>query len=191
MQRLREGEKKLQVLDSQNLEIKAGTRRLFVYGVFLVVLGVLAIMAPRISGIAVQLMLGWLLVLAGIAWTMYASHARSWGSGLWEALVGILAVMGGVIIIARPLLSLEILTWMLAVYFIATGVLKLALAFELKPTRGWGWTLFNGVISVFLGAIVMRQWPFSGLWLVGTMVGIDMIFGGFSLMRLSSAAREG
>jgi len=174
-----------------NLVLKEGSRHLFVYGVLLVVLGVLAIMAPRISGIAVELMLGWLLILAGIAWTMYASHARSWGSGLWEALVGILAVIGGVIIIARPLVSLEILTWILAVYFIATGVLKLALAFELKPTHGWGWTLLNGAISVLLGVIVMRQWPFSGLWLVGTLVGIDMIFGGFSLIRISSAAREG
>jgi len=173
-----------------NLALKEGTRHLFVYGVVLVVLGVLAIMAPRISGIAVQLLLGWLLILAGIAWTMYASHARSWGSGLWEALVGILAVIGGVIIIARPLLSLEILTWILAVYFIATGVLKLALAFELRPTQGWGWTLFNGAISVFLGVIVMRQWPFSGLWLVGTLVGIDMIFGGFSLIRISTGARQ-
>lgn len=173
-----------------NLALKAKTRHLFAYGVVLVILGVLAIMAPRISGIAVQFMLGWLLILAGIAWTMYASHARSWGSGMWEALVGILAVIGGVIIMARPLVSLEILTWILAVYFIATGVLKVALSFELRPTPGWGWTLFNGAVSVFLGVIVMRQWPFSGLWLVGTLVGIDMIFGGFSLIRISSAARQ-
>ena len=173
-----------------NLALKARTRHLFAYGVVLVVLGMLAIMAPRISGIAVQFLLGWLLILAGITWTMYASHARSWGSGLWEALVGILAVIGGVIVIARPLASLEILTWILAVYFIATGVLKLALAFELRPTMGWGWTLFSGVVSVILGVIVMREWPFSGLWLVGTLVGIEMIFGGFSLIRISSAARQ-
>lgn len=171
-----------------NLAFKAATRHLFAYGVVLVVLGVLAIMAPKISGLAVQLMLGWLIVLAGLAWTMYASHARSWGSGLWEALVGILTVIGGAIIITRPLASLEVLTWILAVYFIATGVLKLALAFELRPTRGWGWTLFNGIVTVVLGVIVMRTWPFSGLWLVGTLVGIDMVFGGFSLIRISSAA---
>ncbi len=147
----------------------------------------LAIIAPRFAGLAVQLMIGWLIIFAGITWTLYASHARSWGSGLWEALVGILAVIGGVSIIARPVMSLEILTLILAVYFIATGVLKLALSFELRPTHGWGWTLCSGVISIFLGVMVMRQWPYSGLWLVGTLVGIEMIFGGFSLIRMGSA----
>jgi uncharacterized membrane protein HdeD (DUF308 family) len=174
-------------IQDKHIAINAATRHLFAYGVILVILGMLAIIAPRVAGLAVQFMIGWLILFAGGTWTLYATQARTWGSGLWEALVGILAVIGGLSIIARPVMSLEVLTLVLAIYFIATGVLKLALSLELRPTHGWGWTLWSGVISIFLGVLVMRQWPSSGVWLVGTLVGIELIFGGFSLIRIGSA----
>jgi uncharacterized membrane protein HdeD (DUF308 family) len=140
--------------------------------------------------LAVQAVVGFVLIGAGITWTVFSFHARSWGSGLWEALVGVLAVICGVIMLAHPLVSLAILTLVLAAYFMAAGVLKIVFAFQHKPMPGWGWVLFNGVVSILLGVFITYQWPFSGTWAVGILVGVDLLIGGFSLIRTGSVSEH-
>ena len=170
--------------------LHAGARTILALGIVLVILGTLSILAPWVSGLVAQAVVGFVLIGAGITWTVFSFHARSWGSGLWEALVGVLAVICGVIMLAHPLVSLAIMTLVLAAYFTAAGVLKMVFAFQHKPMRGWGWVLFNGVVSILLGVLITYQWPFSGTWAVGILVGVDLLIGGFGLIRTGSASEH-
>jgi len=170
--------------------LHAGARTMLTLGIVLVILGILSIVTPWISGLVVQAVVGLIVIGAGVTWTVFSFHAKSWGSGLWEALVGILAVICGVIMLAHPLVNLAILTLVLAAYFTAVGILKMIFSFQLKPIPGWGWVLFNGVVSILLGIFITYQWPFSGTWAVGIFVGVDLLFGGFSLIRTGSVSEH-
>jgi uncharacterized membrane protein HdeD (DUF308 family) len=177
----------MKVIENIVEPIRAAARTIFILGIVLVILGILSILAPLASGLAVQALIGVLMIAAGITWVTFSFHAHSWGSGLWEALVGVAAVVTGVLMLGHPLINLAILTLVLAAYFIATGILKIVFAFHLKPLKSWGWVLFNGIVAILLGVLITYQWPFSGLWAIGTLFGVDLLFGGFSLIALGSS----
>ena len=130
--------------------VRAVARTIFILGVVLVVLGVLSIIMPMAAGLAAQAIIGFLVIAAGVCWITFAFHAHDWGSGLWETLVGLLAVITGVSMLRHPLVSLAALTLIVAAYFIASGVLKVALAFRIRMLKSWVWVLINGVISILL-----------------------------------------
>lgn len=170
--------------------IRAVARTVFTLGVVLVILGTLSLVAPWVTGLAVQAVVGLLMIAAGVMWVTFAFHAHSWGSGLWEALVGVLASITGVVMLAHPLANLAVLTLMVAAYFVSTGILRAIFAFKLKPLKSWGWVLFNGIVSIVLGVLISYQWPLSGLWAIGTLLGVDMVFGGMGLIMTSSSAEH-
>ena len=87
-------------------------------------------------------------------------------------------------------MALATLTLVLAVYFVVDGVFQIIWAFRLRPIKGWGWTLFSGIAALVLGVMIWRQFPVSGIWAVGTLAGIHMIFGGSSMASVSRAARS-
>jgi len=170
--------------------VHAGARTILTLGIVLVILGILSLLAPWFSGLVVQAVVGFFMIGAGIAWTVFSFHAHSWDSGLWEGLVGILSVISGVIMLAHPLISMTVLTLVLAAYFISAGILRTVFAFRYKPLPGWESVLISGVMSILLGLLISYQWPFSGLWAIGTLVGIDLLFGGFSLIRIGSVSEN-
>jgi hypothetical protein len=107
-------------------------------------------------------------------------------------ILGLVLVMLGILsifvpwVLGHPLISLAILTHILTCYFIATGILKSILAFRLKGLKGWGWIFFHGIGSIILGVCISYQLPFSGLYAIGMLLGMDMLFGAFSLTRSAS-----
>ena len=92
--------------------------------------------------------------------------------------------------LARPAMALATITLVLAAYFIVNGVFEIIWAFRLRPIKGWGWTLFSGVVALALGVMIWRQFPVSGIWAVGTLAGIHLIFGGSSVASVCGAARK-
>jgi uncharacterized membrane protein HdeD (DUF308 family) len=180
----------MRAIESVVEPIKTAARTIFILGIVLVILGILSILVPLATGLVVQAIVGLLVIAAGVCWITFGSHAHTWGSGLWEALVGVLAVITGVIMLTNPLANLAVLTLVLASYFIATGSLKIIFAFRLKMLQSWGWILFNGIVSVLLGIMISYQWPISGLWAIGTLIGVDLLFGGFSLIQMGSSAER-
>jgi len=158
-------------------------------GALLAVLGVLAIMAPLMSGIAVTVMIGILMIAAGIMQTFFAFKAESFGKGVLVFLFGGLSIVAGVIIIGTPQTSLAFLTMLLAGYFLASGVIDVILGFKAKPQEGWVWMVFSGVASALLGLLIIAEWPFSGLWVVGLYVGLRMLIHGWVLMALGRAGQ--
>ncbi len=164
--------------------IRSVSRTILILGIVLSLLGILSIALPWATGLAVQAILGALVIGAGISWITFAFHANTWGSGVWEGLVGVLSVIAGVLMLAHPMANLAVLTLILACFFITTGILKAVFSFKLKMIKGWAGILVDGIISVILGVLIAYQWPLSGIWVIGTLLGVEMLFGGFSLIAL-------
>jgi uncharacterized membrane protein HdeD (DUF308 family) len=100
-----------------------------------------------------------------------------------------MTVLCGLVMVAHPLLNLSFLTLALAAWFVVTGVFEILYALQLRPLQGWGWTALGGVLSALLGAMIYNQWPLSGAWAVGILVGIKVLFLGVTMLVLGRAAR--
>lgn len=166
------------------------SRASLVFGIVLVSLGVFAIMAPLFSGITTAVLVGMLLVAGGVVEGIFAFKAPSFGKGLLQFLFGGLAVVAGVLVLSQPGRGLGALTIILAVYFIASGIVDIVLAFKLRPEDGWGWALFSGIVTLLLAALIIWQWPASGIWAVGIYVGVRLLLHGWMLMALGTAGRD-
>jgi len=158
--------------------------------VLMIVGGFLAIAVPQVGGIAVNILVAWLLVFSGAAHLVFAWHARTTGGMLWELLMGALYIFIGAYLLFRPVAGLASLTLALAIYLFAEGVLELILSFNLHPMAGSGWLLFDGIITLILGVMIWRTWPSSTEWVICTLVGISMLFSGISRLMLSLAAHR-
>jgi uncharacterized membrane protein HdeD (DUF308 family) len=158
-------------------------------GVVTVVAGVLAMGSPLASGLTIVVFVGLAMAIAGIARTIGAFSAGSFGRGTLAFIGGILTFGVGLILTARPGIGLETLTLVLGGYLLVDGISSAVLAFHVRPENGWGWMLFSAVMSVVLGFLLLREWPLSGLWAIGTLVGVNLLFSGFSLISVGSAAR--
>lgn len=169
--------------------IKESAGAAIAIGVVLVIVGFLAIGSPLVAGLSVSVFVGVMLLIGGIGQLALAFKAGSFGKGLLLIIVGIAAALAGLLMITQPASGLASLTIFLAVYFFATGIVESFWAFQIKPAKGWGWTLFSGIVTVLLGLMIWRQFPISGVWAIGTLVGIRMLFSGWTLIMFGSAAR--
>jgi len=158
--------------------------------VLMILAGILAIVIPPAAGIAITVLMGWLLIFSGGAHFMFAWHTRDTGGLLWELLLGILYIFVGGYLLLNPIAGLVSLTLVLAIYLFAEGVLEFILSFRLRPMPGWGWLLFDGIVTLILAMMIWRTWPLSTEWAIGILVGINMLFSGISRLMLSLAARR-
>jgi uncharacterized membrane protein HdeD (DUF308 family) len=158
--------------------------------VLMIIAGVLAIVIPPVAGFTVLLIVAWLLMFSGAFHFVFAWHTRTAGGLIWEVLLGILYLSVGVYALLHPVAGLASLTLLLAAYLLVEGVLELVLSFRLRPMRGSSWLLLDGVITLILGILIWRTWPSSTEWVIGTLVGISMLFSGISRLAISLAARH-
>ena len=158
--------------------------------VLMIVAGILAIASPLAAGIAVNLVVAWLLVFSGCAHLVFAWYTRSAGGFVWELLLGILYLFIGVYLLVHPLAGLASLTIALAIYLFLEAILEFVLGFTLRPLPGTGWLLFDGIVTLILAVMIWRMWPSSTAWIIGTLVGISMLFSGTARLMLSLAARS-
>jgi uncharacterized membrane protein HdeD (DUF308 family) len=163
---------------------------LLALGILMIILGVIAMAAPVVATIAVQIMLGWLLVISGIAEGIHAFMAKGWRGFLLELLSAVLYLGVGILLLVAPLQGALALTMVLAAFLLVEGIFKIITAFRVRDHRGWGWLLASGIVSVVLGVLIWAQWPASGLWVIGLLVGIQLLFTGWSLVMLALAARR-
>ena len=169
--------------------VKKDSTALMILGIVTVILGVLAMMAPLMTGMAIALLVGILLIAGGIMRTMFAFKCKSWGKGILTFLLGLLTLLTGLFMVFRPGVALASLTLLLAAFFVVDGIFEIMGAFGLKPIQGWGWMLFGGVVSILLGIMIWRQWPVSGVWAIGILVGIKLLFAGFAMTGIGAAGR--
>lgn len=160
------------------------------WGVSLIILGMLAVGSPFIAAVAVNVVIAWLIVLAGVVHLTVAFHTREAGSLIWRLLVGLAYIFFGGYLIARPALGVVSLTLVLASLFLVEGVLNIVLFFKIRSLQGSSWVLIDGTITLLLGLMIYAQWPSSSAWAIGTLVGVSMIISGVTRVMLSLVVRK-
>jgi uncharacterized membrane protein HdeD (DUF308 family) len=163
-----------------------------VEGIILTLLGIAAIVVPPLGGLFVTVFLGWLFLIAGIVGIIATLRARQAPGFGWSLLSGIVAVIAGGVLLWNPLQGLVTLTLVLTAFFIVDGILIIVLAITHRRQLSgkWEWMMVNGVIDLFLAAIIISGLPGTLAWALGLIVGIDMLFGGASLIAMASEARK-
>jgi uncharacterized membrane protein HdeD (DUF308 family) len=158
-------------------------------GVLLIVLGMVAIGVPLVSTASAVLVFGVVLIVGGITELVGAFSARHWSGGLWAALAGVLAVVVGLMAVRHPIRTSLALTMLIGAYLLVGGTLRIVAAIWLRYAQ-WGWSVLAGALSVLLGLIIYADLPEASLWVIGTFLGIDLLFQGWAWVFLSLAVRR-
>ncbi len=158
-------------------------------GIVMVIIGTLALGSSVAVTLFSMLFLGWLMIIAGVVEAVHAFWKKEWGGLFLHLLIGVLYVVVGFMVLANPAASALSLTLIMAIFFILMGIFRIIIAGAMRFPH-WGWVLFNGIITLILGVIIWRQWPISGLWVIGLFIGIDLIISGWAWIMLSFAAHR-
>jgi len=159
-------------------------------GILLIVLGFIAIIVPHFFTVAIVVCLGWILLFGGIFLiTRALLFFRMPGFGLW-LFMGILQFIIGYLFLAQPLEGVLTLTLLITVFFALEGIAKISFAFMMRPLAHWGYVLFSGLTALILAVVVWMGWPGTAEWLLGLLFGINMFFGGLSLINISLRYKE-
>ena len=160
-------------------------------GILMIVLGMIAIGGPLASGVAVTLLVGWLLVISGVAHGFHAFQSAGWRGGLVQFLCGLLYLGVGGMMITNPITGLLALTVTVLVYFVVSGIFKIILAIRVEHLPQRAWVTVSGILSLVLAIYLGSQFPNNALWVIGMLFGIEMIFSGWSFVMIAQAARTG
>ena len=161
-------------------------------GILLVILGLAAIIVPPLASLAVTIFLGWMFLISGVAGLAVTFWARHMPGFWWSLISAALAVLAGAILLARPEQGVLTLTIVVGAYFLAEGVATIMYALEHRRelSERWSWLLVSGVMDLLIAAIILAGLPGSALWAVGLLVGINLLFGGATLIGMALAARR-
>jgi len=157
-------------------------------GSLMIVLGIAAIAFPFTASLAVTLTVGMVLIIAGVGQLVHAISMPRWRGFFITLLGALLALAVGALVLFYPLSGILSLTLLVATFLLVGGVLKMILAFRLRPDLNWNWLLFAGGLAVVLGLVILSQWPFSAAWILGVLVGVDLVSSGWWMLAI--AARD-
>ena len=174
---------------SSDLVRRASTASIL-WGVSLVLLGMLSIAMPLVAAVAINVLIAWLIVMAGIVHLAVAFHSREAGSVIWRVLVGLAYLCFGAYLIARPALGVASLTLLLASLFLVEGIFNIVLYFRAPSILRSSWFLFDGIVTLLLGLMIYMQWPSSSAWAIGTLVGVSLVFSGVTRVMVSLTVRK-
>lgn len=160
-----------------------------VLGIALIVLGTIAIGASVLATFATMVLIGVLLILAGIAQGLGAFWSRGWAGFFLGLLIGIFYLVLGLLFVRDPGNAALAMTLLLAVFLMVSGIFRIIASLSLRLPH-WEWMLVGGAINLLLGILIWAQWPFSGLWVIGLFVGIELIFNGWTWVMIALALRS-
>ncbi len=150
-------------------------KTLIILGLVAIIMGLLAILAPTATGISIAMLLGALVTAAGAVRMYWAFKTHNLGRGLILFGIGTLSFLAGLAMMIHPVFASGILTLIFTLYFILDGISELSAAFLLKPQQGWHWMALAGGISILLGFLIWLQFPLSGAWALGILLGIKLL----------------
>ncbi|WP_133127557.1 HdeD family acid-resistance protein [Legionella nagasakiensis] len=183
----------------QNMEINleqlpASLRRnwgwLLGLGILFVILGCIGLGMVVGLTLVSMLFLGVLLIIGGFSQIIDVFKSKHWKGSAWHALIAVLYLMGGGIIIYDPFLASTVITALLAAVLIVMGVIRFIMAITLRDSKGWGWLLLSGLTAGILGLLIFMQWPWSGLWIIGLFITVEMLVSGWTYIFLALAIRR-
>jgi uncharacterized membrane protein HdeD (DUF308 family) len=174
--------------------LEAGLKRAsgtsILLSIVLIIFGVLAIALPIISSLGVAIVIGWLVIFAGIAQLFHAFQSKGIGHIVWKILVAAFYLVAGANLIARPALGAAGLSLVLGIFLIAEGIADVIAYFATRKSGSSLWVLLDGIITLALGFMIWNHWPSGSLWIIGTFVGISMVMTGISRLMMALAVRK-
>jgi uncharacterized membrane protein HdeD (DUF308 family) len=159
-------------------------------GIILVLLGLLAVVVPMVASLAVTILFGWLFLISGIVGLASTFAMRRAPGFWWSLLSGVLGVVVGVWLLVEPVQGLVSLTYLLIAFFIIEGIATIMFAIDHRAALSgrWAWMLVSGIVDLFLAAVILAGLPGTVAWALGLIVGINMVFGGASMIGMALAA---
>lgn len=172
--------------------VHANWKAFLIEGILLVILGIAAMVVPPLASLAVTVFLGWMFLISGIAGLVLTFWARQMPGFWWSLISALLAIAVGVILLARPVQGTLTLTIVVGAYFLAEGVTTIMYALEHRRelSQRWGWMLTAGIMDIIVALLIIAGLPGSALWAIGLLVGINLLFGGATLIAVALAARD-
>lgn len=164
-----------------------------IYGVLLIALGLFAVAMPYVATTAVELFIGWLLVVSGVIGVVASFSGGQSAPGFWwNMLVAIVYLLAGIALLWHPVAGALTLTLVLTAYLIAGGITKIVMSVNMRNAipKAWGWILFSGLVDVGLAALILSGWPGSAGWVIGLLVGINLLVTGVALVIAAVHSRD-
>lgn len=159
-------------------------------GVVYVIAGLLALASVAMATVVSVLIVGFMMLMSGVAEVISAFQFKSWSKFLLWLLLGLLYVASGIITFMNPLLAAAVLTLLLGVTLIASGIMRIVLAFSMKQGSPWIWVVISGVLTLLLGLVIVSGWPVSSLYILGLFLGIDLVFAGAAWIGLGLGVKQ-
>jgi uncharacterized membrane protein HdeD (DUF308 family) len=161
-------------------------------GILLVILGLAAMIVPPLASLAVTIFLGWMFLVSGIGGLIVTFWARQMPGFWWSLISAALAVLAGIVLLTRPVQGTLTLTIVVGAYFLAEGVATIMYALEHRRelSQRWGWMLTAGLMDIIVAGVIIAGLPGSAMWAIGLLVGINLMFGGATLIGMALAARN-
>lgn len=170
--------------------VRQASRWSTLWGILLIILGILAVSSPLIAAVAVTIVLSWVIIVAGVVHLITAFHSERAVGLFWRTLVGLAYIFFGIYLLSHPTLGVLSLTFVLATLLVIAGVFDIVQFFQVRSVARSGWILFDGIVSVLLGLLIYAHWPSSSLWALGTLVGVGMIVSGITRVMLALTVRR-
>ena len=172
--------------------VKAHWKAFLFEGIVLALLGLAAMIVPPLASLAVTIFLGWMFLISGVAGLIVTFWARQMPGFWWSLFSAALAVLAGLVLLARPMQGVLTLTIVVGAYFLAEGVATIMYALEHRRelSERWSWLLVSGLMDILIAFLIIAGLPGSAEWAVGLLVGINLVLGGASLVGMALAARN-
>jgi uncharacterized membrane protein HdeD (DUF308 family) len=165
--------------DASGLEpLRSKSGWIIALGVVYIVAGIIALGSVVLATVATVFVVGIMMVIAGVAEVINAFQIKTWGKFLFWLLLGALYIVAGFLTFENPLLAAAIFTLFLGISLIASGIMRIVLAFGMQQAMPWIWVLLSGVITILLGLVIVAHWPVSSLYILGLFLGIDLVIAG-------------
>jgi uncharacterized membrane protein HdeD (DUF308 family) len=171
----------------QPLRAKSGW--IVALGVIYVIAGFVALGSVILATVATVFVVGIMMLIAGVAEVINAFQIKTWGKFLLWLLLGVLYIVAGFVTLENPLLAAALLTLLLGVSLVASGIMRIVLAFSMKEGAPWIWVALSGAITLLLGIVILAHWPVSGLYILGLFLGIDLVLAGASWIAVGFGLR--
>jgi uncharacterized membrane protein HdeD (DUF308 family) len=190
------GSRSMSEIDNLRSEVSAAVKahwKAFLFeGILLAVLGLAAMIVPPLASLAVTIFLGWMFLISGIGGLIVTFWARNMPGFWWSLISAALAVFAGMVLLAKPVQGVLTLTIVVGAYFLAEGVATIMYALEHRRelSERWSWLLFGGLMDILIAFLIISGLPGSAEWAIGLLVGINLLFGGATLIGMALAARK-
>jgi uncharacterized membrane protein HdeD (DUF308 family) len=171
----------------QPLRAKSGW--IVALGIIYVIAGVVALGSVALATVATVFVVGIMMLIAGVAEVINAFQFKTWGKFLLWILLGVLYIVAGFVTFENPLLAAALLTLLLGFSLVASGIMRIVLAFSMKEGAPWIWVALSGTITVLLGIVILARWPVSGLYILGLFLGFDLVLAGASWIGVGFGLR--